>query len=189
MLKKILLIIVSCHLLVGCVGAFIAGAALGGVVVYEGRNIHTQKRDLKITNEANKRLGQDTAFSKRSHINLSAYDGVILLAGQTPTEELKQQAEDIVRQVPGVRRVYNEITISGPISSMVRSSDSWLTTKVKTRLLATKELDSSQIKVVTENGIVYLMGKTTPKQAKMAAEAASSITGVQKVITLFEFKQ
>lgn len=189
MLKKITLIILSCILLNGCVGAFVAGAVIGSAVVYEGRNIHTQKRDLKLTNTANKQLAQNRAFTKQSHLVVSAYNGVVLLAGQTPTAELKQEAENTVQSVPGVRRVYNEITIHGPTSPMTQSSDAWITTKVKSKLLTVKDLNSSAIKVTTENGVVYLMGKTTRKQAQIAANAARTITGVQKVVTLFEFSQ
>ncbi len=189
MLKKITLIFLSGILLNGCVGAFVAGAVIGGAVIYEGRNIHTQKNDLALTNTANRQLAQSHAFSKQSHVVISVYSGVVLLAGQTPTTELKKQAEEILQGVPGVRRVYNEISISGPISPMTQSSDAWITTKVKSKLLTVKDLDSSAIKVTTENGVVYLMGQTTPKQAKIAANGARTVTGVQKVVTLFEHAQ
>ena len=189
MLKKIILILMGSALLSGCVGAFVAGAVIGGAVVYEGRNLQTQKQDLTLTNTANRQLAQNRAFTKQSHIVLSSYNGVVLLAGQTPTQALKQEAEATVKGVPGVRRVYNELTISGPTSPMTQSSDAWITTKVKSKLLTVQDLDSSAMKVITENGVVYLMGRTTPKQAQTAANAARTVAGVQKVVTLFEFAQ
>ena len=189
MLKKAASLILASTLRSGCVGAFIAGAVVGGVVIHEGRNMETRKSDFKITHRINKELGQDTNYSKKSHLVISAYDGVILLAGQTPNEGLRSNAQQIAEKTPGVKRVYNEISVSGPSSPMMQSSDAWIATKVKTKLLATKELDSSQIKVVTEQGVVYLLGKVTRNQAKVAADATRTIAGVQKVVTLFEYLQ
>lgn len=188
-MKKILsILIIACSIsLQACVGAFIAGSVIGGVIVYEGRNATTKKADTRIAKEANKRLSEDPELNDSSRIVVSSYEGIILLAGQTPTQELKNQAQKIVAGVPGVRRVYNEITISGPISSIAQSNDAWLTTKVKSKLLATKGLDSAAIKVVTEDGKVYLMGRVSRKQGEIATEAARQTDGVQKVVTLFEY--
>jgi osmotically-inducible protein OsmY len=186
---KGLLIVMIVSLLSACVGVFIAGAAIGGLVVYEGRNFSSMKTDIDITQEVNKRLSQDRYLVKHTRLIISAYDGVVLLAGQATSTELRDQAGAIVQGVPGVRRVYNEMTISGPISTMAESSDAWITTKVKSQLLAQKELDSSQIKVVTENSTVFLMGKVTKGQSAIAADVARQVHGVQKVVTLFEFLQ
>jgi len=187
MKKKILVIALSLNLLFGCVPALIVGAAIGGIVVYEGRNATVKKKDFELTRQIQQTINKQTSLHNHSRIVVSAYDGVVLLAGQAPSEALKNQAYQIARGVPGVKRLYNEITITGPISSLTQSSDAWLTTKVKSVLLARKGLDSSQIKVVTENGVVFLMGKVTKEQAKIAADATRTISGVQKVVTLFEF--
>lgn len=186
-MKKVILVCALISLLCGCVPVFIAGAAVGGVAVYEGRNATVKKRDFDLTSRISRRINQDAELREHSRIMVSAYDGVILLAGQTPTAALRAQAYELAKDTPGIRRLYNEITISGPISSLTQSSDTWITTKVKSVLLATKGLDSSQIKVVTENGIVYLLGKVTHHQAEIAADAARTVGGVQKVVTLFEF--
>lgn len=186
--KIVSLLLISCSL-TACVGAFIAGAALGGIIVYEGRTAQTKANDLKLTSSASQQLAQYPQFTKNSHIVISAYDGIVLLAGQTPTEQLKQHAEKLVRQRHGIRRLHNEITISGPTSSMTQSGDAWITAKIKTKLLSNTTLDTSQIKVVTENGTVYLLGKVTKKQSLIAANMARSVVGVQKVVTLFEYLQ
>lgn len=188
-MKRIVVTLVLASLLQGCVGAFLAGAAVGGVVAYEGRNAHSKKNDLRLSQLAHKKLNADKELMLHSRVVISAYDGIVLLAGQAPTAELKSQAQDIVETVPGVRRVYNEITISGPISSLTQSSDTWITTKVKSMLLATQGLDSSQIKVVTENGTVYLLGKVSRGQSRIAADVARKVSGVQRVVTLFEYIQ
>lgn len=188
-MKKILLLLTCVTTLSACVGAFIAGAAIGGLVVYEGRNFSTITSDVELTQEINKRLSQDRYLITHSRIILSAYDGVVLLAGQAPTPALRDQAGSIVNGVPGVKRLYNEMAISGPISAIEESNDAWITTKVKTLLLSKKELDTSQIKVVTENSTVFLMGKVTRGQSPIATDVARQVTGVQKVVVLFEYIQ
>lgn len=188
MTKKILSILILCASLQACIGAFIVGSALGGMVVYEGRNLDTQRRDIGLASEINKKLSYDREIVKHAHVVVSAYDGVVLLAGQCPTESMREKVYTTAQTIPGIKRLYNEITISGPISAITQSSDTVITTKVRSMLLAEKDLDSSQIKVVTENGIVYLMGKVTHEQAQVTIDITRTVGGVQKVVTLFEYK-
>ncbi len=186
MMRLISIILLSVSLQ-ACVGSFMAGAAVGGAVAYEGRNMDVIKQDMKISSSIDKKFKSDPQMMKSSRIVTATYDGTVLLVGQTPYPHYKQQAEQMVKSIPGVKRVYNEIVISGPISAMTESSDAWITTKVKSHLIAAKGLDSAQIKVVTENGVVYLIGKVTHSQAKIATAAARNVSGVQKVVTLFEY--
>ena len=187
MLKKTLILSVLTCALVGCVPAFLAGTALGGIVVYEGRTAHIKKQDFQLSQQIKKRINADNAIAEKSRIIVSAYDGVVLLAGQSPQAALKQQAGNIAHNVPGAKRIYNEISLTEPISSFAQSKDTWITAKVKSVLLATKDLNSSQIKVVTENRVVYLLGKVTHSQAKIASDATRTVKGVKKVVTLFEY--
>lgn len=189
MLKKALPIIVICLMLQGCFGAFVAGAAAGGVVAYEGRNFNQKKADHQLTVEIQKRIENNPDLKNKCRIIVEAYDGVVLIAGQAPTQAMHDLAIKIAQATPGAKRVYDELVIGKPISAMTQSSDAWITTKVKTELLAAKGLDSSQIKVITENSVVYLMGITTPKQAKIASETTRKVSSVKKVVTLFEFQQ
>lgn len=186
-MKKILVLFMSMILLSGCLPAFLIGAATGGLVIHEGRNAPEKKKDFELSHRIMRQINQNRALRQHSRITVSSYDGIVLLAGQVPGDALKEEAYELANRVPHIKRIYNEITISGPISSLTQSSDTWITTKVKSVLLATKDLDSSQIKVVTENGVVYLLGKVTHSQAEIAANSVSTIHGVQKVITLFEF--
>lgn len=122
-----------------------------------------------------------------SHINVTVFNRIVLLTGETPNADWKQRAQDIANSVPQVDRVYNQILVQGPTSSLTRTSDSWITTKIKSQMLATEDLKSSSIKVVTENGIVYLMGIVNRQQADVAVDIARQVTGVQKVIKIFQY--
>ncbi len=122
-----------------------------------------------------------------SHLVAVSYDGILLLAGQVGSEKLKHQAEEIARDIKGVRTVHNELQVGGPLSMVARANDSWITTKVKSKLLASHDAPGRKIKVVTEDGVVYLMGMLPQEQADVAVEAARSVYGVQKIVKVFEY--
>ncbi|MFA5495013.1 MAG: BON domain-containing protein [Porticoccaceae bacterium] len=124
---------------------------------------------------------------EKAHINVHVFNGVVLLTGEVPREELRGTAGDIARRFRGVRQVHNELQVMANTSMMNRANDSWLTTKLKSKLVAYKDIDSSKIKVVTENGVVYLMGLVFPDQANKAANVASTTSGVRKVVKVFEY--
>ncbi len=128
----------------------------------------------------------DSAFDS-AHLVAVSYNGVLLLAGQVETAELRRRAEEIARGHPDVRRVHNELQVSGPISMVARANDTWLTSKIKTRMLADAEVPARKIKVVTENGTVYLMGMLPREEADRAVEVVSSVYGVQKIVKVFEY--
>lgn len=122
-----------------------------------------------------------------AHISIISYNAYVLIVGQVPTEELKQQASDVIRKIRRVRRIYNELEITGNTSFMTRTSDTWITSKVKTNLIANAETEGLRVKVVTENGVVYLMGLATHAEADRIVDVASSSYGVRKVVRLFEY--
>ncbi len=128
----------------------------------------------------------DPAFDS-AHLVAVSYNGVLLLTGQVETTELKQKAEEIAAGLEKVRKVHNELEVGGPISMVARANDSWLTTKVKTKMLADAEVAARKVKVVTENGTVYLMGMLPRDEADAAVEAARSVYGVQKIVKVFEY--
>lgn len=125
--------------------------------------------------------------SPTSRIVVTSYNGVILIAGQTPRAELKSKAEQAARTVQGVRKVHNELQVQQPTSLLARSNDSLLTTKIKTQMLADSGVPGSRIKVITENGIVYLLGVVSRQEANAASNVVQSTSGVQKVIKLFQY--
>jgi osmotically-inducible protein OsmY len=145
-------------------------------------------------------LMEDESIETKAEVNIHAaneafydanmaivsYNGYVLLAGQAPTEELKAQATQVVRKIRDVRRIYNELEIASPSSVMTRSSDTWITTKVKSWLLGRSDTEGTRVKVVTEDGVVYLMGLVTRAEAERISAVASDISGVQRVVRLFE---
>jgi len=124
-----------------------------------------------------------------ARINVHAFNAVVLLTGEVAREELRGMAGDTARRFRGVRQVHNEIQVQSGASLMSRASDSWITTKVKSRLIAYKDIDSGKIKVVTDNGVVYLMGLVYPEQGNKAANVASTTKGVRQVVKVFEYPE
>lgn len=171
----------------GCVpAAFMAGASVG-LVAYDQRSAKTIAVDKNTALVVQKRLNDDEELYRSGHVTVAVFNGVMLLAGQTPTEELRSRAEDIARQHAKVKLVYNEISIGPPVSDKTRNYDTWITAKVRGSLVMTHGLNSSTIKVVTEDGVVFLMGTTTKQQGQIAALKAQKISGVKKVVKLFEY--
>lgn len=171
-------------------GCFVAGAAAGAasaVAVYDHQKLEGVFKDQTITKQISDKIMADHALSDNNHIEVTTFNQVVLLTGEANTPEQRQQAEDIARGTPDVTKVYNELTIRGATSSLTRTSDSWITTKIKTEMLATQDLQSGSIKVVTENGAVYLMGIVTREQADMAVDIARKVSGVQKVVKIFKY--
>ena len=122
-----------------------------------------------------------------SHIVVTSFNGIVLLAGQTPRDDLKQLAEQTASQVQKVKKVNNELQVTGPSSMLARSNDAWLTSKIKTEMLTDSAIPGSRIKVVTENGIVYLLGLLTQAEATRATNLVQGVGGVQKIVKLFEY--
>ncbi|MGB4074286.1 BON domain-containing protein [Pseudomonas sp.] len=125
--------------------------------------------------------------SPTSHIVVTSYNGVVLLAGQTPRSDLKGMAEQAARKVNNVSKVHNELQVLQPTSLLVRSNDSLLTSRIKTQMLADSNVPSTRIKVITENGIVYMLGLVSQAEATHATNLVQSVSGVQKVVKLFQY--
>lgn len=187
---KPLLAIASLSLtLQGCI--FVAGAAAGAAaiaVVYDHRTLSNTLEDTQISNKIVDKIRGVANLRDNSHIEVTVFNHIVLLTGETPKPEWREQAEQIARSIPSVSRVYNQITIQGPTSSLTRTSDSWITTKIKSQMLATEDLKSGSIKVVTENGVVYLMGIVTTEQAEIAVDIARQVSGVQRVMKIFQYR-
>lgn len=122
-----------------------------------------------------------------SNIHVTSFNGSVLLTGQVRAASLRAAAQEVVTDVKNVRRVYNELEVAGPTSLLTRSSDTWLTGKVKSLLVADENVPGRDIKVVTENGIVYLMGLIRRADADAATEVARNTGGVRKVVRIFEY--
>lgn len=173
-------------LLLGCApAAFVGGAAVGGALIYDHRSLETQYQDKLIAHQALHKLHHADSL-RDAHLNVAVFNANILLVGQTPSAAQRNLAERLVRGIAKAKQVHNEISIGSPTSAMTRSSDTWITTKIKSLLVKEKGLHAAQIKVITENGVVYLMGIIQKPQADQATEIARHVTGTQKVVRYFE---
>jgi len=184
---RICLLLASMHLLGGCAAAVVAGGATTAAVVYDRRTAGTIIEDQSIETKAWQAFGSDKEINDNSHLNVTSYNTIVLVTGETSTEELRERIISIVRNLDKVSQVYNEVTIAAPSAYVSRSSDSLITSKVKTKLLALENFEGASVKVVTEKGVVYLMGLLSHDEADRATDAARKVGGVQKVVKLFQY--
>jgi len=169
----------------GCAALAIGGVAAGSYMVGEDRRpVNVMTEDQTIESRVGQRVGSKHT---ESHTNATAYNRVVLLTGESPNEAAKADIEAIVRAVPGVKSVVNEIQIAGNASLPARANDSYITSKVKARFVDARRFSPVHVKVVTEAGTVYLMGILTRKEADDATELARTTSGVQKVVRVFEY--
>jgi len=171
----------------GCALIAVGGAASVATVAVDRRTPGAQLEDQTIEVKAGQALKSDPELKEQAHWNVISYNTVVLLTGETPTDAMRQKALELVKSVDKVTHVYNEITIAAPSSMVARTSDSYITTKVKTQLFANKNLTGIEIKVVTEKGVVYLMGIVSRAEAEVATDIARQTGGVQKVVKLFQY--
>ena len=143
--------------------------------------------DENIESKATNTLYGDNNINKKIHVNVTSYNGIVLVSGEVLSENLRQKVIDVVANIPDVRRVHNELVVADLTSFESRSGDTWTTSKVKSQMMGNKQLESNFVKVVTENDTVYLMGLITEKEAEIAAEVARNVAGVKRVVTLFEY--
>lgn len=171
-----------------CAPLLVGGAATGVAVAHDRRSAGTVLGDQNIELSIRKRLLGDEIF-KGSHINVTSYNNVVLLTGEVPTREAGLQAAQVARDTDKVRQVHNELVIAEPSSVAARSNDSLITAGVKSSLLAVNQpgFDPTRVEVTTERNVVYLMGLVSRAEADDATDRARRVTGVSKVVRLFEF--
>ena len=185
--KKLALTICIVITLQSCAAVIVAGAASGAIIANDRRTAGLLIEDQNIENKFSSRLAENPAIDNSSHLNAVSFNGVLLLVGQTPQQDYKNQIGDFSRKIPSVKRVHNEVKVSAPNSLMNRSSDSYITSKIKTNMTFEKNFTSSAIKVVTENGEVFLMGLVSKQEAEIAIAITKNVDGVQKVVDVFEY--
>ncbi|WP_425220916.1 BON domain-containing protein [Pseudomonas sp.] len=149
-----------------------------------GSTIDDQLIETKVAVNVNK---ADTAIESDGRIVATSYNGVVLLAGQVPRGDLIARAGEAAKQVQRVKVVHNELTAGPRLSLLARNQDGLITANLKTRLLTDGTIPGSRIKVVTEAGVVYLMGLVTHQEADLAVQQAQQIGGVQRIVKLFEY--
>ena len=170
----------------GC-GAIMSSAGAGPIEEDPGeRTFGQQMTDESIETKAQVNINAADEGYGEAHISAVSYNGFVLLAGQVPSEALKSLATDVVRKIEDVRRIYNELEIGPATSSGTRTNDTWITTQVKSKLLASSDTPGRRVKVVTENSVVYLMGLLTEEEADRVALEAAEVSGAERVVQLFE---
>ncbi len=124
---------------------------------------------------------------KSANLVIVSHKGIVLLAGQVESDDLIAKAQSVVEELAKVRRVHNELTAGGSTGYAARSSDAWLTTKVKGAMASHEAVDSDRINVTTVDSVVYLMGSVSREQADFAVEVAQSISGIKRIVKVFEY--
>ncbi|RKZ98420.1 MAG: BON domain-containing protein [Gammaproteobacteria bacterium] len=185
--KFILLLIIPIILLQGCAAAVVTGAATGIAMAHDRRTSGSIIDDQGVEFKASSAIYENKEIHDQSNINITSYNGVVLISGETVTEDFKQQITAIVKAIPKVKYIHNELIIAAPSSLPSRSSDSWITTKVKTKLATDEDVDPFYIKVVTEHGVVYLMGIVSHEEADRVVAIVTKADGVQRVVKIFEY--
>jgi osmotically-inducible protein OsmY len=186
--RKLLLSLLAAGALAGtlsaCAPLIVGGAVVGGLVATDRRTSGAQLEDEGIELRAASRVRE--ALGDRAHVNLTSYNRQVLLTGEVPSEQAKQQVEQIVSRVENVRAIVNELAVMGNSTLGQRSSDTLVTGKVRASLVDAKDLYANAFKVVTERGTTYLMGRVTQREADRATAIARTVGGVQKVVRIFE---
>lgn len=171
-------------LLSACAPLLLGGAMVGGgMVAMDRRTSGAQVEDQAIELKASSRVGN---LATLGNVSITSYNRMVLITGEVPTEDDKAKVEDALLRLENVRSVVNELGVGSNASLSARSSDAVVSAKVKASFVDAKDLHANALKVVTERGIVYLMGRVTEREAKRAGDLASTVPGVKKVVRVFE---
>jgi osmotically-inducible protein OsmY len=169
----------------GCVGMAVGTAVVGTLAATDRRTLGAQTEDKAILLKGEARVSR--LVGDAGHVNITSFNRKVLLTGEVRDETMKQAVEREVSEIEGVQSIVNELAVMGVTSFTSRSNDTLITGKVKAAFVDTKDLYANSIKVVTERGTVYLMGRVTQREGQLAAKVASSVSGVQKVVKVFDY--
>lgn len=168
----------------GCFPVVAGGVTAGVLMATDRRSSGTYVEDEGIEMKAVSRISEQ--FKDRVHVNVTSYNRKALLTGEVPSEDLKAQVEQVVAGVPNVAGITNDLQVAGISSLSARSNDTYITSKVKARFIDANRFSANHVKVVTESGVVYLLGMVTEREAKAAIEVARTTAGVRKVVNVLE---
>jgi osmotically-inducible protein OsmY len=181
-------LLVSTLGLSGCFGLAVTGAAVGTMAVLDRRSLGAQTEDQSIELRGLRELNQEINNPGTGSISITSFNRRVLLSGQAANEETRKKAEEVIRtRVPNIADIYNEVEVTGTVDFVTRTKDTGLTARVKAGLVRERNLSVNAIKVVTERSTVYLMGIVTHEEGERAAIISSRVSGVSRVITLFEY--
>lgn len=168
----------------GCITAAAVGAGTVALMAEDRRTTGVYVEDENIEWKVLARVAGDF---RAAHVNATSYNRKVLLTGEAPTEDMKKAIEDAVKAMPEVKSVVNELVVAGNSSMTSRGNDSLITSNVKTRMVGNGKFSTNHVKVVTEAGVVFLMGIVTQAEGEAAVEIARSTSGVARVVKVFEY--
>jgi osmotically-inducible protein OsmY len=171
----------------GCAVATVVAVTAGATMVADRRSFSKQIDDQTIEFVAHNELNKQKALSKNTNLHIVSMNGTVLVVGQAPNSYLRDLAIKTIQDVPDIVTIHNQVRISSTTAITTQSNDIWLTSKVKSALLANSDVNAKDIKVVTENSEVFLLGLVTPKEAEIVVEIVRNISGVSRVIKVFEY--
>ena len=180
-----LLLILS--VLQGCAAVAVVAITAGASMATDRRSIGNQIDDQSIEVEAYNEITKNKAINDNTNLHIASVNGSVLIIGQAPTTYLRDQAIKIVTEIQGVVRIHNQIRIGNVTSVITQTNDVWLTSKVKTALFSSDNVNGNDIKVITENAEVFLMGIVSKKEADAAVNVTRNISGVNRVFKAFEY--
>lgn len=184
---KITAFLLTLATLQGCTAVAVVAITTGANMATDRRSIGNQIDDQSIELEAYNEITKNTALNDNTNLQITSVNGSVLIIGQAPNTYLKDQAIKIVNSIGGVVRIHDQIRIGNTISVTTKTNDVWLTSKVKTALFASDDVSAKNIKVITENAEVFLMGIVSKKEADAAVNIARNISGVNRVFKAFEY--
>jgi osmotically-inducible protein OsmY len=185
-IRLVVVLVAFGPILQSCVPLLVGAGVGAGVMMAEDRRTSgTVLEDQTIEIKARNRITEK--YGEQGHISVTSFNRFVLLTGQAPTDEIKQDVSVLVLEVPNVRNIQNEIVVGGNSSMTSRAGDALLTSQVKGRLAQNKDVSANNVKVVSENGTVFLMGLVTRAEAETASQTAATTSGAQRIVKVFEY--
>ena len=189
---KLFFLFIAIHFLLSACSTIATGGAevTGLSLLHDRRSSAVILSDERIEINAVSKLIAKSDIRKACHINVTSYNGIVLVTGEAPTEELRNKIINIVRKIAGVKIIHNELAIAEPSSYISRTEDTFITTRIKSAISKVKNLpgfDATRVKVITEDNIVYLLGIVHKKEGLVATEIARRENGVKQVVKVFEY--
>jgi osmotically-inducible protein OsmY len=180
-------LVIALAALAGCVPVIVAGAAGGAAMVATdrrttGTQVDDEAIELKVAEQARSQFGD------RIHLNVTSYNGVVLLTGEVPDQGTWASVGGIAKNTEKVRVVNNELVVAPNTDLSARSNDTYITSKVKSRMIEANRFPPNAVKVVTERGVVYLMGIVSMEEGNAAGETAATTSGVVRVVKFFQYR-
>jgi osmotically-inducible protein OsmY len=180
-------VLVILSVLQGCTAVAVVAVTTGASMATDRRSFGNQIDDQSIEVKAYNEITKNKSLNENTNLHIVSLNGSVLIIGQAPNTYLRDQAIKIINNLDGVVRIHNQVRIGNLISVTTKTNDVWLTSKVKSALFASDEVNGKAIKVITENAEVFLMGLVTKKEADAAINITRNISGVNRVFKAFEY--